>query len=217
MNLNKLSYTAYGNLMLSVLLILCIVFTLIPISYHTNIWGYIFEFLLYLVMIPIYLITRDRFSKPIHMRGLNKCFIFTTSFYILLDLFIYISYKYLGYVATLFLGVLITCLATYFTSEITSMLEEQGKLFWGYKAKGEPSKYQKLIDYIKFNGLTDEYINAENLLKLNIDSKQFIVYKRIFKESCTWNEVEEELDLNRQYISGTLDRCYYYMIGRLNI
>jgi hypothetical protein len=87
----------------------------------------------------------------------------------------------------------------------------------GYKAKGEPSKYEKLIEYLKFNAISDEYIKAEELLKKAIDTKQFKIYKRIFFDNYTWDKVEEEFDINRLYISRTLDQCYFYLIGRLEL
>lgn len=217
MNLDKLSYKSYGNLVIATLILLAVAFTLFPFTFDKSIRDYILNFVLYIIMIPIYLKTREKFDYPIHCVGLNRCFVCTTTFYIILDVLLYLSIKYLGHSQSFVLGTLIVCLSTYFTSEITNIQEGKGKLFWGFKNNGEPSKYDKLIEYLKFNILSDEYIKAEELLKKVVETKQFLIYKRIFIDKHTWSSVEDEFDVNRLYISKTLDQCYFYMIGRLGL
>ena len=46
---------------------------------------------------------------------------------------------------------------------------------------GKPSKYQKLCDYIKYNGLNSELLEMEENLK-KYDALMYLVYKRRFRE-----------------------------------
>ena len=94
-------------------------------------------------------------------------------------------------------------------------MENKGKLFFGYKKHSE-SKYQKLIDYIKFNGLEQKLIEAEKRLQ-DLDSQMFILYKRKFREDKTFREITEEFDLDNPRVVEILDRTYFYMIGALMI
>lgn len=218
MDMNKLSYRAYGNIVVIVIICMAIIFTLFPFSFIGGFsLDYIINFLIYFSMLPIYLSTRSKYGKPIHAIGLNLCFFLTTSFYFLLYLFTYFMIKYSSQINAFILSSVFTSLATYFTSEITNDKEEKGKLFFGFKKKNEPSKYKALFDYLKYNAITDEYIEAENKLKAIVDSETFIIYKRIFKENQTWSRVEEELDVNRNYIIRAVDKCYFYMVGRLEL
>lgn len=93
-----------------------------------------------------------------------------------------------------------------------------GIFYW--KPKGE-SNYKILLDYIKFNGITDEVIEAEILLKKRVSAQEYILYKRILIDGCgssaAWNGAELEFDVHREKIKQALDKCYCYMIGRLNL
>lgn len=222
MNLNKLSYKAYGNLVISILVLLCIVFSLFPFSFNEfNIRRTIIKFLLYLMMIPIYLYSRATYDHPIHLKGLNKCFVFTINFYILLDFLIFIVINYFGLGYAFLLGTVVTCLATYFTSRITNIQEEKGKLFWGFKSK-EESIYKDLKDYIRFNGLTDEYLEAEEKLKIRVKPIEFAIYKKIFIDELSWDKTQEILStdenpIHRNTMQKAIDKCYNFLVGRLRI
>ena len=75
---------------------------------------------------------------------------------------------------------------------------------------------KKLIEYLKFNGITEEVLEAENRLK-KIDSQMYFIYKRKFKENKTFKEISEEFDIENPRIVEILDKTYFYMIGALNI
>jgi hypothetical protein len=94
-------------------------------------------------------------------------------------------------------------------------MDKIGKLFFGYKKNNE-SKYQKLIDYIKFNGLDENLIEAEERLK-KLDSQTYLFYKRKFRENKTFKEIAEEFEVENPRIVEALDKAYFYMIGALKV
>jgi len=151
-DLDKLSYQAYGNLVLITLGIIALLFNLFPFS--------LIELLICVGQVPIYLYARSRFKEPIHAVGLNKCYALTTLYYILLFItikgMIALTNVYIG----LIFSIIITVTSCYVTSTAPNAKNKIGKLFFGYKKHSE-SKYEKLIEYIKFNGLDPELINAE--------------------------------------------------------
>lgn len=94
-------------------------------------------------------------------------------------------------------------------------MDKLGKLFFGYKKRDE-SKYKKLIEFIKFNGIDSKLLEAEERLK-SLDSQMFLFYKRKFREGKTFKEISDEFDIDNPRIVEILDKVYYYMIGTLKI
>jgi len=200
--LDKLSYTQYGAVVIISAFIESIIFNTVP-------YFVVFTF--------IYLISRALFKSPIHAVGLDICYALTMIFYTLMFVTVRLCNMILPVEITFCIVTFLVLITTFATSTLPNRLEKMGKLFYGYKLKGEPSKYQKLFDYLKYRGLTDEYLEAKKLLKENVTPQEYIIYKRIFEDKDTWNKVEEELDLNRVEISKAINKCYFYIIGRLGI
>jgi hypothetical protein len=94
-------------------------------------------------------------------------------------------------------------------------MENKGKLFFGYKKHNE-SKYQKLIDYVKFNGIDISLLEAEENLK-RLDSQLYLFYKRKFRDNKTFKEITEEFEIDNPRVVEALDKVYFYMIGALKI
>ena len=207
MDLNKLSYEAYGNLVIVVLIILALLFNLFPFS--------LIGFITCIIQIPIYLFVRIKFEEPIHANGLNICFFLTSLFCILLYLVIKLSAFLINDNFSLILSSCLCILGCYATSTLPNKQELKGKLFFGYKKNNE-SKYQKLIDYIKLNGLDDKLIETEERLK-NLDSQLYLIYKRKFRENKKFKDIVEEFDIESPRIVESLDKVYFYMIGALKI
>lgn len=206
-DLDKLSYKAYGNLMIIILTILALLFNLFPF--------YLIGFVMCEMQIPIYLFARSKFKEPIHAYGLNICCIVTILFYVLLYLMIGLMNFLLGQNFSIIFATILNVIGCYATSTLPNIMDEKGKLFFGYKKPNE-SKYIKLIEYIKFNGLNEELINAENRLK-EVDSEIYLIYKRKFREGKTFKEINNEFELDNPRIVEILDRAYYYIIGALKI
>lgn len=146
-DLDKLSYKAYGELVIGVLVVLAVLFNLFPFS--------LVGLIICIVQIPLYLFVRANFKEPIHARGLNICFVLTLLFYILLFICVKVMMILIDLPLVIVFSFLLTILGCYATSTLPNLLEEKGKLFFGYKKHNE-SKYEKLIEFIKFNGITSK-------------------------------------------------------------
>ena len=206
-DLDKLSYRAYGNLVVVVLLLLALLLNLFPFS--------LVEFMMCVIQIPIYLFVRSHLEEPIHANGLNICFVLTTAFYLLLFISIKCLYFLLGQEFTIVFATLLTTLGCYATSTVPNKMEEKGKIFFGFK-KHDESKYDRLIEFVKFNGIDKELIDAEERLK-QADAQLYLIYKRKFREDKTFKEISDEFDMDNPRIVESLDKVYYYMIGALRI
>lgn len=206
-DLDKLSYRAYGNLVIGVLISIAIILNLFPFS--------LVEIIMCVAQIPIYLFVRANFDEPIHAVGLNICFVVTIIFYILLFVSIKVIYFLCGGIIAFIISSSLTILGCYATSTLPEKNEQKGKLFFGYK-KHNDSKYNKLIEHIKYNGLDATLIDAEERLK-NMDAQIYLFYKRKFREDKTFKEIADEFDVENPRIVEVLDKAYFYMVGALKI
>lgn len=197
--MDRLSYAQYGWLVIISAFFMSICFELVPY---------------FVVLTFVYLFTRAKFDEPIHARGLNICYIFTMFFYLLIFITIKICNTIIDPKISFILLVVLVVLSTFVTSTLPNKLEKVGKIFFGYKK--DESKYQRLIDFIKYNGLNDELINAENKLKA-LDNQLYVIYKRKFRENKTFSEISKEFDLDNPRIVEILDKAYFYIIGALGI
>jgi hypothetical protein len=206
-DLDKLSYRAYGNLVIIVLTIIALLFNLFPFS--------LIGFVICEIQIPIYLFVRNKFEEPIHAYGLNICFVVTILFYVLLYLMIGLMTFLLGRDSAMIFATILNIGGCYATSTVPNVISDKGKLFFGYK-KHDDSKYSKLINFIKYNGLDKNLIEAEERLK-EVDTIIYLVYKRKFREDKTFKEISEEFDIENPRIVEILDKAYFYIIGALKI
>lgn len=206
-DLDRLSYRAYGNLVVVVLLIIALLLNSFPFS--------LVEFMMCIIQIPLYLFVRSHLKEPIHANGLNICFVLTILFYILLFIAIKCTAFLMGELFALVFSSLLTTLGCYATSTVPNRMNEKGKTFFGYK-KHDESKYEKLITFIKFNGINPKLLEAEERLR-QLDTQTYLLYKRKFREDKTFREISDEFDIDNPRIVETLDRAYFYMIGALGI
>lgn len=206
-DLDKLSYRAYGNLVIIVLLIIATLINLFPFS--------MIELILCIVQIPFYLVIRASFDEPIHAIGLNICFVVTILFFTLLFICIKCMMLVICLPLVIVFSLLLTTLGCYVTSTLPNAIAEKGKLFFGYKKHNE-SKYEKLIEYIKFNGIDSKLLEAEERLK-QVNTQMYLFYKRKFREDKTFKEIADEFEIDNPRIVEVLDKVYFYMIGALKI
>ena len=197
--MDRLSYGQYGLVVVISAFIISLIFGLFP---H------------FVVLTIVYLFTRARFEEPIHAYGLNVCYVATMIFYILIFVTVTICNELIDKRLVFVMLVALVVLSSFATSTIPTKMEKLGKIFFGYKK--DESKYQRLIDFIKFNGLDDRLLDAEDKLK-RLDSQMFIIYKRKFRENKTFSEISKEFDLDNPRIVEVLDKVYFYMIGALGI
>ena len=154
-----------------------------------------------LIILLVFQISRFHFKMPKHYKAWQQCLLWT--------LIIFTSLFVVARV-DITVGVLVTIFSAYVLS---------GKADIGYMYmwnKGKPSKYQKLCDYIKYNGLSSELLEMEENLK-KYDSLMYLVYKRRFREHKSFEEIREEFDLENPRINEILDKVYTLMTFNLKL
>lgn len=155
-------------------------------------------------------------GKSKHYKSPLKCFLMQ----ILLFSSIFISIKVNIYVASIF-----TIYTKFLLSGHADIEDDEAEIddkpsfidFTLWKPKNSDSIYQPLIDYLKYNALTDEYLEAERLLKEKVGAEMFLIYKRKFFDGFTYEKIINELGVTNPKIKESLDKCYYFLIGRLKI
>lgn len=147
-------------------------------------------------------ISRFYFKMPKHYKAWQQCLIWT--------LLIFVSLFVVARV-DIIVGILNTIFSAYVLSGKADM-----KDIYLWKPKNK-SVHQPLIDYLKYNAICDDYLRAEELLKQKVDSKTYLIYKRKFIDGYSYEKIAEEFDMPNPRIKECLDKCYYFLIGRLNI
>ena len=210
---DELAYTIHGVVTTLSIIILVIVFSFIT-PFNLN------EFLISIVQLPIYLILRGKFNEPIHAKGLIKCYALTILFFILIFVDIKLSLLLgIDRLSVFVLSILLTSVSCYFTSTLPDKRDNLGKLFFGYVQDGD-SKYQPLIDFIKYESATDkykEYLEAEEDLKSKVSTKTYLIYKRKFIDNKKFKEISNEFDIDNRNIVHELDKGYFFIIGKLGL
>lgn len=155
-------------------------------------------------------------GKAKHYKSPLKCFLMQ----VLLFSSIFISIKVNIYVASIF-----TIYTKFLLSGHADIDDAESEIddkpsfkdFTLWKPKSENSVHQILIDYLKYNALTDEYLEAERLLKEKVDTQTFLIYKRKFIDGFTYDKISSEFNISTARIKENLDKCYYFLIGRLKL
>lgn len=154
-------------------------------------------------------------GKAKHYSSPLKCFLLQVFLFSTIFLSIYINI-YVACIFTIFSKYLLSGNADIDEeSEIDDKPNFQDFTLW--KPRDENSIHQPLIDYLKYNALTDEYLEAEQILKSKVDSKTFLIYKRKFIDNYTYEKISDEFEISNPRIKECLDKCYYYLVGRLKI
>lgn len=152
-----------------------------------------------------------KMGKAKHYSSPLKCFLMQvmlfTSIYISTYINIYVAVLFTVYSKFLFSG----------NADIETEEEKPSiKDLTLWKPVNE-SVHQPLIEYLKYNAICDEYLKAEELLKQKVDTKTYLIYKRKFIDGLSYEKISEEFDMPNPRIKECLDKCYYFLIGRLNI
>ena len=107
--------------------------------------------------------------------------------------------------------IVLVIMLTVFTALISSgKADIEDVYMW---KNNEPSKYQDIMDFIKYHPLDDSIYEFEEKLKRQ-DDVLYLIYKYRFKENLTFKEIGERLDLSNPRIDEMLDKIAFAM--RLN-
>ena len=154
-----------------------------------------------LLVLLTFQICRLHFGLPKHYKDWQRCLIWTLMIFMSLFLLVRVDIS-------------ISILSTIFASYILSGKGDIVDIYmW---SKGKTSKYEKLDQYILYNGLSKELREIEEGLKA-FDTQMYLLYLRRFKEHCTFEEMSEEFGLDNPRINELLDKIYTLMIFNLKI
>lgn len=146
-------------------------------------------------------ISRAYFKMPKHYKQWQKCLCWTL-----------IIFSSLFVVSRVDITVGIMC--AIFTAYILSGKSDVKDIYMWKQNK--PSKYAKLDEYIKYNGLSNELLEIEENLK-RFDGKLYMIYTRRFRENKSFEEISEEFEMDNPRINEALSQIYTLMIFNLKI
>lgn len=149
-------------------------------------WYYILTILL------TFWICRFFFKQPKHYKDWKKCLIWTLL--IFSSLFILIK-----------INIFVAVLSTIFCSYVLSGKADIKDI---YMWSGKETKYQDIIDYIKYNELNDNVMQFEEKIKKQ-DNLAFLIYKYRFKDYLTFQEISEKLDIDTQRITEIQEKVAF--------
>ena len=154
-----------------------------------------------LIILLVFQISRFHFKMPKHYKSWQQCLIWTLVLFT--SLFVVAR-------VDITVGALTTIFAAYILS---GKADIKDMYMW---KNGKPSKYQKLYDYIKYNGLNSDLLDMEDNL-MRYDTQMYMIYKRKFRENKSFEEIREEFDLENPRINEILDKAYTLMTFNLKI
>lgn len=149
----------------------------------------------YIILVMLtFMITRGLFGKPLHFKTWYRCLVWSAlvmlSLFVLLKVDLTISITFAIFAAFIMTG----------RSNICDM--------YLWKGNDAPSKYQDIIDFIKYNELNDKLLEFERKIKER-NNLEYLIYKYKFKDGKTFAEMSELLDLDNPRIVEYLDKIAF--------
>lgn len=149
----------------------------------------------YIIMIMLtFMISRGLFGKALHFKTWYRCLVWSTlimlSIFVLLKVDLVVSILFAVFSAFIMTG----------KSNIKDM--------YLWKASDEPSKYQDIINYIKYNELDTKLLEFEHKIKER-NNVEYLIYKYKFIEGKTFSEMSELLDMDNPRIVEHLDKITF--------
>lgn len=146
------------------------------------------------MIMGVFFISRLLYGKPKHYNKWYRCCIW--SCLVFTSLFTITS-----------LELLPILILTTFTALISSGKADINDCYM-WKRSGEASKYQDVIDYLKYHPLSDDIISFESKLR-DTDNLSYLIYKYKFKDKKTFSQISELLDIETNRITDELDKLSF--------
>lgn len=147
-----------------------------------------------IIVMLVFMISRSCFGKPLHFKTWYRCLIW--SLLILLSLFVILK-------VDLVISILFSIFSAFIMTGRSSIED-----IYLWNKKDEPSKYQDIINFIKYNSLDDRLLEFEKKLQAT-NSLEYLIYKYRFKDNKTFSEIGELLDLDNPRIVEKLDKIAF--------
>lgn len=77
-----------------------------------------------------------------------------------------------------------------------------------WKASDEPSKYQDIIEFVRYNELDTKLLEFEHKIKER-NNLEYLIYKYKFKDGKTFSDMSELLDMDNPRIVEQLDKIAF--------
>lgn len=149
-----------------------------------------------LLVMVTFLLSRGLFGNSLHFKTWYRCLIWSTL--IMLSLFVILKID-------LVLSIVFAIFSAFI---MTGKSNIKDTYLW--KNNGESSKYQDIIEYIKYNELDDKLIEFEEKIKKR-SNVEYLIYKYRFKDHKTFNEISEMLEMENPRIVEHLDKVAFAM------
>jgi MFS superfamily sulfate permease-like transporter len=148
----------------------------------------------HIIMVMLtFMISRGYFGKSLHFKSWYRCLVWSAI--IMLSLFLILK-------VDLVLSILFAVFSAFI---MTGKSNINDMYLWNNN--NEPSKYQDVIDYIKYNEFDSTLIEFEN--KLKDKTPEYLVYKYRFKDNKTFAEISQLLDMDTPRIVEYLDKIAF--------
>ena len=141
-----------------------------------------------------FMVSRGFFGQALHFKTWYRCLVW--SLLILLSLFVLLKVDLI--ISTLF--------AIFSAFIMTGKANINDMYLWNNH--NEPSKYQDVMEFVKYNEFNDGLIDFEKKLS-DKNALEYLVYKYRFKENKTFSEISELLDLENPRIVEILDKIAF--------
>lgn len=149
----------------------------------------------YIIIVMLtFTISRGFFGRSLHFKDWYRCLIWSSL--IMLSLFVLLK-------VDLVISIMFAILSAFI---MTGKANINDMYLW--KNNNEPSKYQDIIDFIKYNEFDDKFIEFENKIKSK-NNLEYLIFKYKFKEDRTFSEISELLNLDSPRIVEYLDRIAF--------
>lgn len=142
-----------------------------------------------------FMISRGFFGKALHFKTWYRCLIWSSL--IMLSIFVLLK-----------VDLIISILFAIFSAFLMTGKSNIKDMYLWKNETSSTSKYQDIIDYIKYNELNNKLMEFEDKLKAK-DNLEYLVYKYKFKDNKTFREISELLDLENPRIVEHLDKIAF--------
>lgn len=148
------------------------------------------------IIMLTFMISRGLFGQALHFKTWYRCLVW--SLLILLSLFVLLKVDFI--ISVMF--------AIFSAFIMTGKSNIEDMYLWN--RKDEPSKYQDIMDFVKYNELDDKLLEFEEKIKRR-DAREYLIYKYRFKEGKTFAEISELLDMESPRVAQHLDKIAFAM------
>lgn len=142
----------------------------------------------------VFVLSRGLFGESLHFKTWYRCLIW--SLLVMLSLFVVCK-----------VDLVVSIVLAIFSAFIMTGRSNISDLYC-WKKSDEPSKYQDIIDYIKYHSLDDKLLEFERKMKEK-DSLEYLIYKYRFIDGKTFSEISDILDMETPRIAQHLDKIAF--------